>query len=59
MSDSWEIAAFRFEMISPLLDDNLTEAQNGALSATAPGELFGGRVHQTKSRSAEARFFDG
>ena len=27
MSDSWEIAAFRFEMISPLLDDNLTEAQ--------------------------------
>jgi hypothetical protein len=27
MSDSWEIAAFRFEMISPLLDDKLTEAQ--------------------------------
>lgn len=27
MPDSWQIAAFRFEMISPLLDDNLTEAQ--------------------------------
>jgi transposase InsO family protein len=27
MSDSWQIAAFRFEMISPLLDDKLTEAQ--------------------------------
>jgi transposase InsO family protein len=27
MSDSWEIAAFRFEMISPLLDDKLTETQ--------------------------------
>jgi len=27
MSDSWEIATFRFEMISPLLDPNLTEAQ--------------------------------
>jgi len=27
MSDSWEIATFRFEMISPLLDDKLTEAQ--------------------------------
>lgn len=27
MSDSWEIAAFRFEMISPLLDQKLTEAQ--------------------------------
>jgi len=27
MSDSWEIAAFRFEIISPLLDDKLTEAQ--------------------------------
>lgn len=27
MSDSWQIAAFRFEMISPLLDEKLTEAQ--------------------------------
>lgn len=27
MSDSWEIAAFRFEMISALLDVNLTRAQ--------------------------------
>jgi transposase InsO family protein len=27
MSDSWQIATFRFEMISALLDPNLTEAQ--------------------------------
>ena len=27
MSDCWQIATFRFEMISPLLDPNLTEAQ--------------------------------
>ena len=27
MSDSWEIAAFRFEMISALLDENLIRAQ--------------------------------
>ena len=27
MSDSWEIAAFRFEMISALLDENLTRAE--------------------------------
>ena len=27
MSNSWEIATWRFEMISALLDPNLTEAQ--------------------------------
>jgi transposase InsO family protein len=27
MSDSWEIAAWRFEMINPLVDDKLTEAE--------------------------------
>jgi hypothetical protein len=31
MSDSWEIAAWRFEMISPLLDEKLSRAQKRRL----------------------------
>lgn len=31
MSDSWQIATFRFEMISPLLDTKLTEAQKSRI----------------------------